>query len=112
MKKNKSGESQYASAAKKAKALGFDLGKVIKHRKTLVKGSQEYNIAQNQINQAYGVSKRHTVAGVQRSEPMKMAKAQKSLKQKLPKTTGLLSGLAKSLGAEKKKKTKKYAGGM
>ena len=49
-------KSKSYSEAKKANP---NLDKLIKARKTVDKGSDEYNKIQNQINKAYGVGKRH-----------------------------------------------------
>ena len=49
-------KSKSYSEAKKANP---NLDKLIKARKTVDKGSDEYNRIQNQINKAYGVGKRH-----------------------------------------------------
>ena len=49
-------KSRSYSEAKKANP---NLDKLIKARKTVDKGSDEYNKIQNQINKAYGVTKRH-----------------------------------------------------
>ena len=43
-----------------AKALGSDLNSLVAQRKNLTKGSEEYNVVQNKINQALGSKKRHS----------------------------------------------------
>ena len=53
----KTGSDPYAKAAKKDP----NLAKFIKIRDNAPKGSEAYNAAQNRINRAYGVSKRHGV---------------------------------------------------
>jgi len=92
--------------------MGLNLGDIVKHRNKQAKGSQEYNLAQNQINEFYGVKKKHKVAGVSRDKDVRLAEAKKGLQKKLPKTTAMLSSLGDILGTKKKKKSKKVAGGM
>ena len=114
-KQNSSGASSWAKATKVASDMGFDLNKAVAKRKTLAKGSQEYNILQNQINRAMGSSTRHDVLSAKRDKDVKMANAKKGLKEKLPKTTQFFAGLHQQLGIGKGKKKKKgtnIAGGM
>ena len=54
---NKNWETGQANA----KSKGRDLDALVKSRKGLKKGSDEYNIVQNQINKALGSDKRHGV---------------------------------------------------
>ena len=112
MKSNKSGDSAWAKASKKAKSMGMNLGDIVKHRNKYAKGSQEYNLAQNQINEFYGVKKKHKVAGVSRDKDVRLAEAKKGLHQKLPKTTAMLGKLGDILGTKKRKKGTNIAGGM
>ena len=112
MKANSSGDTAWAKATKKAKSMGFDLNKAVKHRSTLSKGSQEYNVVQNQINSAMGVKKKRKVAGAPRDKDVKMANAKKSLKKKLPKTVKAIASIGKKLGTKPKTRKKRVAGGM
>lgn len=56
---------KYANAAKKDSKLGDYVAK----RKTLKKGSAEWNANQNKINKAYGVKKRYNEAPVSKVKP-------------------------------------------
>lgn len=66
--------------------MGFDLNKAVKHRSTLAKGSQEYNVVQNQINRAMGSKKRYAVIDTPRDKDVKLANAKESVKKKAKRT--------------------------
>ena len=51
-----------------AAAHGENLNDLVAKRKTLTKGSEEYNVVQNKINQALGSKKRHTEGAHRSSE--------------------------------------------
>jgi len=51
-----------------AAAHGDDLNSLVAQRKNLEKGSPEYNVVQNKINQALGSKKRHTEGAHRSSE--------------------------------------------
>lgn len=57
-------KDKWAKASEKAKSMGFDLNETAKKRNASKKGTEEYNSAQNLINQAFGVSKRHGESGM------------------------------------------------
>jgi hypothetical protein len=109
--------------------MGFDLNKAVKHRAKLSKGSQEYNVVQNQINAAMGVKKKRAVAGVKRDKDVKLADAKKSVEKKAKRTLAQVGKAAthakkkspaikkalagvKKPKAKKKKTTRRYASGM
>ena len=59
--KKNSGPSPYSKAKKHGSTLGYDLDALVKQRKTVKKGSDEYNAIQNKINLSYGDKTRHGV---------------------------------------------------
>ena len=126
MKANSSGQGAYAKASEKAKKAGVSLGSIVKHRNKFTKGSQEYNIAQNQINKYYGVSTKHKVLGVERDKDVRLANAKKNVQKKAGKTlaaVGKVAAYAKkttpatkkaideAFSKKKKKKSNRVAGG-
>ena len=57
----KMADADWKKGQEKAKAAGGDLDALVKQRKTVKKGSAEYNAIQNKINAAYQSGKRHGV---------------------------------------------------
>ena len=55
------GKGNWSSASEKAKSAGDNLTDLVNIRNNAVKGSNEYNKAQNKINEYYGVDKRYHV---------------------------------------------------
>tara|TARA_R110002012_G_scaffold318906_1_gene538106 strand:- start:28 stop:954 length:927 start_codon:yes stop_codon:yes gene_type:complete len=60
----KMAEADWKKGQKSAKGTGRDLDALVKKRGGLKKGSDEYNVVQNQINKALGSKKRHGVTTV------------------------------------------------
>ena len=104
MEKKKSGDS--AIAKKK-----ITLKQAVAHRKTLTKGSREYNRVQNFINRASGSKVRHSNENALTEKQMAIAKKQKntvlaeaSVKKKAKRT---LAQVGKAAAHAKKKGTEK-----
>jgi hypothetical protein len=55
----KMAEKDWKKGQESAKSSGRDLDALVKSRKGMKKGSDEYNVVQNQINKALGSKKRH-----------------------------------------------------
>jgi len=61
--KEMAGDKAWKKGQDKAKSKGNNLDALVGKRNVLKKGSDEYNVVQNQINQALGSKKRHGVTG-------------------------------------------------
>jgi hypothetical protein len=72
-----------------AKKANPNLDKLIKTRSSSEKGSQEYTRAQNEINKAYGVSKRHDTDNVKAE--VKEREAEKKNPKLMPAGEGVMS---------------------
>jgi hypothetical protein len=59
VKNPKMADKDWKKGQESAKSAGRDLDALVKKRGTLKKGSDEYNVVQNQINKALGSKKRH-----------------------------------------------------
>ena len=91
MEKKKSGETKVAKKK-------ISLKQAIAHRKTLTKGTKEWNRTQNFINRSLGDSKRHSNKNALTEKQMAIAKKQKS------------KVLAEASVKKKTKKTRKALG--
>jgi hypothetical protein len=65
LKDKKMAEADWKKGQESAKSAGRDLDALVKKREGLKKGSDEYNVVQNQINKALGSKKRHGVTSTQ-----------------------------------------------
>ena len=67
----KAKNSSWKKASSSAKKSGLSVSALVSKRKTLKKGSKEYNIVQNRINKAYGSKKVHGKKKVTKKKVLK-----------------------------------------
>ncbi len=94
---------KYANAAKKDSKLGEYVAK----RKTLKKGSAEWNANQNKINKAYGVKKRYNEAPEAKTVNKPQAKAEVKQPVKQPKDPKSITSKNVTVKSKKQERSEK-----
>jgi len=109
-KPKKKSNGAYNRAAKRGEGMGYDLNDLVRQRKTVKKGSDEYNAIQNKINKAYGVKKRHGATNVSTTSTKGVfgGKDVKTTTRNTPGISDFQAETVTSRGGKKKVTTKRY----
>ena len=109
-KTKKKSNGAYNRAAKRGEGMGYDLNDLVRQRKTVKKGSDEYNAIQNKINKAYGVKKRHGATNVSTTGTKGVfgGKDVKTTTRNTPGISDFQAETVTSRGGRKKVTTKRY----